>query len=122
MTSIYEKGIREDIKNWRPLTLLNVDYKIISKLLANRIKTILTKLIHPNQKGFVPGRNIHEANRLIQDVIEYANIQNINGSIIFLDQEKAFDRVEWEWLKACLEKYNFGIKFRKRIDIHTDKS
>ena len=111
LTLLYKKGEREDIKNWRPLTLLNVDYKIVSKLLANRIKPKLCKLIHPDQRGFVPGRSIHEANRLIQDFIDYANMRNDNGSIIFLDQEKAFDRVEWEWLDACLIKYNFGNKF-----------
>ncbi|KAK3083826.1 hypothetical protein FSP39_003749 [Pinctada imbricata] len=108
LTLIHKKGEREDIKNWRPLTLLNVDYKIISKSLANRIKPLLTKLKHPNQKGFIPGRNIQEANRLIQDIIEYVKIEKMNGSIIFLDQEKAFDRVEWGWLDKCLEKYNFG--------------
>ena len=107
LTLLYKKGEREDIKNWRPLTLLNVDYKIVSKLLANRIKPKLCKLSHPDQRGFVPGRSIHEANRLIQDIIDYANMRNDNGFIIFLDQEKAFDRVEWEWLDACLIKYNF---------------
>ena len=117
LTLLYKKGEREDIKNWRPLTLLNVDYKIVSKLLANRIKPKLCKLIHPDQRGFVPGRSIHEANRLIQDIIDYANMRNDNGSIIFLDQEKAFDRVEWEWLDTCLIKYNFGNKFRSWVNM-----
>jgi hypothetical protein len=53
-----------------------------------------TKLIHSDQKGFVNGRNISEANRLIQDVIAYTDREDDDGIIIFLDQQKAFDRVE----------------------------
>jgi hypothetical protein len=49
LTLLHKGGGREDIKNWRPLTLLNWDYKIISKLLAERLKNVLTKLIHPDQ-------------------------------------------------------------------------
>ena len=60
LTLLHKGGEREDIKNWKPLTLLNCDYKIISKLLAERLKNVLTKLIHPDQKGFVKGRNISE--------------------------------------------------------------
>jgi hypothetical protein len=56
LTLLHKGGKREDIKkNWRPLTLLNYDYKIISKLLAERLKNVLTKLIHQDQKGFVKG-------------------------------------------------------------------
>ena len=95
LTLLHKGGGREDIKNWRPLTLLNWDYKIISKLLAERLKNVLTKLIHPDQKGFVKGRNISEANRMIQDIIQYADEENEEGIIVFLDQQKAFDRVEW---------------------------
>jgi hypothetical protein len=94
LTLLHKGGEREDIKNWKPLTLLNCDYKIISKLLAERLKNVLTKLIHPDQKGFVKGRNISEANRMIQDIIQYADEENEEGIIVFLDQQKAFDRVE----------------------------
>ena len=100
LTLLHKGEEREDIKkNWRPLTLLNCDYnKIISKLLAARLKNVLTKLIHPDQKGFVKGRNISEANRMIQDIIQYADEENEEGIIVFLDQQKAFDRVEWGWV------------------------
>jgi hypothetical protein len=76
LTLLHKGGEREDIQNWRPLTLLNCDYKIISKLLAERLKNVLTKLIHPDQKGFVKGRNINEANRMIQDIIQYVDEEN----------------------------------------------
>ena len=102
LTLLHKGGEREDIKNWRPLTLLNCDYKIISKLLAERLKNVLTKLIHPDQKGFVKGRNISEANRMIQDIIQYADEENEEGIIVFLDQQKAFDRVEWGWVDFFL--------------------
>ena len=111
LTLLYKKGEREDIANWRPISLLNVDYKIITKILAERLKPLLPKLIHPDQKGYINGRNISEANRLLQDVIEYSEERSINSSIIFLDYQKAFDRVEWGWTLKCLEKINFGPKF-----------
>ena len=57
------------IKNWRPLTLLNCDYKIASKAIANRVKTVLLKLISEDQTGFIKGRNIAENIRIIDSII-----------------------------------------------------
>ena len=91
--------------------MLNVDYKIIAIILANMIKTHLPKLINEVQKGFVSGRNIQDANRLIQYIIENSDMHNEEGSIIFLDQEKAFDRIEWKWIYKCLNGFNFGEKY-----------
>ena len=91
ITLMYKNGEREDIRNWRPITLLNVDYKICSKILAERLKTVLPKIIGTDQKGFVKGRNIFDSNRLLQDIFEFIDQQNEEGSIIFLDQQKAFD-------------------------------
>ena len=116
---LYKCGERENIGNWRPITLLNTDYKIISKILANRLKKVLPKIIHGDQKGFVPGRNIQNANRFIQDLIHYTDEENLEGAIIFLDQQKAFDRVEWGWVDACFEYFNFGENFRKWIKMLT---
>ena len=70
ITLRYKKGNREEITNWRPISLLNNDYKIITKILAERLKLFLPKLIHSDQVGFVSGRNISEANRLIQEMID----------------------------------------------------
>jgi len=96
LTLLHKKGERELLSNWRPITLLNVDYKIIAKVMSSRLKKILPKIIHPDQRAFITGRNIGECVRLTKDIIEYAEESDLEGAIIFLDQEKAFDRVEWE--------------------------
>ena len=110
-TLLYTKGEREDISNWRPISLLNVDYKIIAKILAERLKSVLPNIIYPDQNGYANGRNILEANRLLQDIIEYSEQEKINSSIIFLDYQNAFDRVEWGWALKCLNSFNFGPKY-----------
>ena len=96
ITLLYKQGEREAIENWRPITLLNIDYKIIAKTLAERLKEVLPNLIHPDQKGFIKGRKIDHGVRLIQDVISYYESNNEGGAIIFLYQKKAFDRVEMD--------------------------
>ena len=89
----------------------NVDYKIITKLFFRTFKTSSSKIIHSDQKGYVNGRNISEANRLFQDIIDYSEQNNINLSIIFLDYQKAFDRVGWGWALKFLNIFHFGPKF-----------
>ena len=64
---------------------------------------MLPKIINTDQKGFAKGRNIFDGNRLLQDIIDYTEIEDEEGAIIFLDQQKAFDRAEWEWIDFCLE-------------------
>ena len=120
ITLLYKKGEREDIANWRPITLLNLDYKIIAKSLASRLKEILPKIIHPSQKGSIAERRIDHGIRLIQDVITYHEQEKLGGAIIFLDQTKAFDRVERSWLKQTLEKFGFGENFVKWVTILYD--
>ena len=72
LTLLYKKGEREDISNWWPISFLNVDYKIITKIIAERLKPLVPNIIHPDQKGYVNGRNIFQANRLLKDVIVYS--------------------------------------------------
>ena len=109
---VFKSGERENFCNWRPLTLLNADYKIIAKILAETVKTVVPNLIHSDQKGFVKGRNISEANRLIQDIIDYIDQEDEEAILVFSDQQKAFDKVEWGWVDYVLKEFNFGEKFR----------
>ena len=68
-----------DLQNWRPITLLNTDYKIASKALARRIETVLSKLVHSDQTGFMKERYIGENLRLISDVLEYTKNEDLTG-------------------------------------------
>ena len=108
---LYKKGARANIKNWRPISLLNTDYKLLSKVLAERLKTVLPQIINSDQKGCVKGRYIGENIRMIDDILYEIENNGLDSVILQLDQEKAFDRVEWEWLYKTLESFNFGEKF-----------
>ena len=108
---------REKLSNWRPISLLNLDYKILSKTLSIRIKEYLPKLIHPSQAGFVGGRGIGDANRIIQDVMTITDQRNENGILLCVDFEKAFDSVEMNFIKVALDKFNLGDNFSKWISI-----
>ena len=99
------------IKNWRPLTLLNSDYKILSKVLAIRLKLCLDKLINRDQTGFMKNRFIGENIRKILDVIDYTEMEDIPAIIISIDFEKCFDRIEWSAVYKTMELFNFGNTF-----------
>ena len=71
---IHKKGDRTEMKNYRPITLLNSDYKIFTKVLAMKLAKIAPTLIHPDQAGFVPGRQIYHQIRQAQLAINYAEI------------------------------------------------
>ncbi len=105
------------LKNWRPLTLLNCDYKIVAKLLALRLKDKLLKLIHSDQTGFLKNRFIGENIRKILDLIEYTEEEDIPALLISIDFEKCFDRVEWQAVIGALKYFNFGEKFTKWISL-----
>ena len=96
------------IKNWRPLTLLNCDYKIATKAIANRIKTFLPKLVSYDQTGFIRDRFIGENIRLVDSVIKYAKAKNMPELLLFLDFEKAFGTLEWPFIRKTVQSFGFG--------------
>ena len=88
---LHKKGDWLNMKNWRAITLVCVDYKIAAKALANRLLSVLPLLIHADQSCGVPGRNLSENCRLLKDVVADANQHNTGVAILSFDQEKAFD-------------------------------
>ena len=79
------------LENWRPISLLNVDYKIATKAIANRVKGVISNIVHNSQTGFIKGRYIGENICLLFEIIDNAEDENKPGLIFFSDFEKAFD-------------------------------
>ena len=111
ITLIYKKGGKQRLINWRPISLLCTDYKIISKALANRLKNVLDTILSNTQTAGVPNRTIFNNLFLTRDIIEYCKKKKINAYILSIDQEKAFDKLNREFLVKILEKMNFGQRF-----------
>jgi hypothetical protein len=109
-----DKDVRY-LKNWRPISLLNTDYKIMTKVLAVRLKQVLPSVINPDQVAYLKGRYIGQNIRTILDIMEYTKDNNEDGIIAFLDFEKAFDSIDWRVIDEALEKFNVGPVFRNMV-------
>ena len=99
---------RTYLENWRPISLVNADSKLASKVISNRIKKVLPRIIHYYQSGFIKGRFIGEVARSILDIIDHTETLKFSGILRFIDFEKAFDSIEWDFLYQSLEAFNFG--------------
>ena len=103
--------------SYRPISLLNVDYKIIAKVLSSRLESVASKLINPDQTGFIKGRLSSDNLRRYFNILYHASMLDSPNVVISLDAEKAFDRVEWEYLTSTLSTFNIGPVFIKWIKI-----
>ena len=109
-------------KNWRPISLLNTTYKLISLCITNRIRPLLPKLISPEQKGFMSGRSISDCTRLMFGLVYECQQQNIEGLILLVDFEKAFDSLSWDFILKTLKNFNFGPNLIKWISLFQQNS
>nr|CCA17454.1 hypothetical protein ALNC14_035970 [Albugo laibachii Nc14] len=108
---LYEKGFLVDPGNYRPIALICVDVKALSKVLAYRIQRMPPKLIHEDQKAFLRGRSIHHHTRYISDLQDLITHRGEEAYATFLDFEKAYDRVDWSYILAVLSKMICGASF-----------
>ena len=111
-----EDGSLLDLSNWRPITLLNVDFKIAAKAKAKRLEQVLPDLIHPDQTGYVKGRYISENIRLIADVMEAKTTHNLTRVLTSLNFRKAFDSLEWPFIMKTLDCFNFGGDIKRWVN------
>ena len=108
---------RNIFKNWRPISLLKVIYKMMSAAIANRLKTVLSKLVNQDQKGFITGRYIGENIRLVYDVLFETKQQQIPGFLLSIDFQQAFDSISWKFIHNVLDYFNFGPSIKRWIKL-----
>ena len=104
------------LKNWRPISLINVDAKKASKAIALRIKKVIGNLVHCDQTAYVGNRNIGESVRLINNILEYTDENDIEAILFSADFEKAFDPVEHSFIISTLRAFGFGPDFIKWVE------
>ena len=112
---IYKKKDKRQIGNYRPITLLNADYKVMTRVLATRLAMVAATLIHPDQAGFIPGRQIFHHIKLTKLLINQAEASEMNGCIVALDQEKAYDKINHDYLWEVLRHMGFPASFIRTI-------
>ena len=103
------------VKNWRPLNLINCDTKFYTKWVASKTIPSLSNIIHENQVAYVKGRFIGEGIKTIEGVINFIKENKLDGYILAIDFEKAFDSIEWDYLWKSLEAYGFPDAYIKLI-------
>ncbi|EIE78417.1 hypothetical protein RO3G_03121 [Rhizopus delemar RA 99-880] len=106
-----KKGDLTSLKNWRPITLINCDAKIFTRLLNTRLASIISPLISPNQSGFMKERFIADNGALAQIACEQASARQSDEVGLLCDQEKAYDRVHPTYLRAILTRFGFPMGF-----------
>ena len=110
ITLIPKKGNTKILKYWRPISLLCVYYKILTKILANRFKNILPDIISEEQNCSIPNRSIFNNLFLTRDVIQYTKEKNKHLYILQIDQEKALDKIDRNFLYKTMEKMGISPK------------
>ena len=112
ITLIEKKGKdKRFMKNWRPISLMNVDTKIASKALATRMENVLISIVHCNQTAYVKDRYMGESICLITDLVAYTEENSIGGILFSADFEKDFDSIEHSFIFATLKSFGFGAQF-----------
>ena len=108
---------RSLIKNWRPVSLLSVIYKLASGTIAEILKKTLNYVISDCRTGFIKGRYISESTRLIYDLKHAAENKNIPGLFMLIDFEKEFDSLSWSFLYSVLEFFRYSKNFIKWVKL-----
>ena len=101
------------LNDYRPISVYNTMYKVISKILANRFRPLLNLLISLNQSAFVKGQNIGENSLVVQELVHTLRCKKgkLGLMLIKLDMEKAYDHLEWSFIRTVLLNVGFPYRF-----------
>jgi len=111
MCPLFKKKDPTDIRNYRPITLMNTDYKMFTKVLTLQLLNHISQIIHPDQAGFILGCSIFDHIRLAKAILNYTEVTEENGAIVVLDQEKAYDKIRHDYLWKTLEAFHLPQPF-----------
>ena len=123
VSQIYKKNDRDDPRNYRPITLLNTDYKMYTRVMARRMRDVVHEFVSESQKGFVPRELIQDCTMLLHLTEAYINEEpdERKGILLFFDMEKAFDKVSYKFLNKAMKAVGFGPKFCKQVHMMYDE-
>ena len=105
----------ESLEDYRPISLCNITYKVVKKIISQRLKKVLSKIISKEQFKFLEDRQIHEAIGVAQKGLHSAKTKKAKGAILKIDLSKAFDKVSWIYLKLLLTHQGFNYAFIKWV-------
>lgn len=114
---VHKKDDKRFPNNWRPISLLNTDYKLASKIITERLKKVMGSIVHQDQTCGVVGRSIFSNLHLIRDALDMIDKTNEPAILVSLDQEKAFDRVDHSFMLRVLNKFGFGPSFCRWVEL-----
>ncbi|GKV37508.1 hypothetical protein SLEP1_g45534 [Rubroshorea leprosula] len=103
------------IEEYRPISLIGAMYKILAKLLANRLRKVLDKIIGEQQMAFIEGRQLMDGVVIANEVIDEAKRKRLKSFLFKVDFEKAYDKVSWDFVDYMLMRTGFTVKWRKWI-------
>ncbi len=113
---IPKKGNSADIKKWRPISLLSCLYKIISRAINNRLKSVVNRFTSRAQKGFTKHRYIQEVLIYVCETIHYCDINNVGAALVSVDQSRAFDTISHKYMAEVYKCFGFGKQFINMMD------
>ena len=116
VTTLHKKGPREQPSNYRPITLLNSDYRVLAKIMATRLRAVQGTIIQPEQTGFLPDRHIGE-NILLAQLLPSALPPSSEAVAVFLDFHKAYDTIARQFLFAVMEAMGVGAGFLQWVQL-----
>ena len=116
--AIPKKGKDPEIcASYHPITLLGVDVKILSKIVANRLERVVTDIVNAGQTGFIKGCTSSNNTRCLINIIHYLNFHQTPSAIVAMDAEKAFDRTEQKYMLEVLTRFGFQSDFVQWVQL-----